>query len=145
MRINVWQVGYNTTSDFVLQNKDKAECKKVGWVEPRHVNHWKDDVWDLLNWSCWTDEKPAGVHSPLTHCNSDIILQREGCKSFWAAKPFGWKKCESLDVAINEIKTVSHSIWLFYDAKRVSGEYTTIEGKALWRKNDKSEWSEVTW
>lgn len=145
MRINVWQVGYNTTSDFVLQNKDKAECKQVGWIEPRQVHRWKDDVWDLLNWSCWTDEKPANVHSPLTHCNSDIILQRKGCKSFWAAKPFGWKECKSLDEAINEIKKVFHSIWLFYDAKRVSGEYTTREGKALWRKNDKCEWSEVTW
>lgn len=149
MKVNVWQVGYTTQRDFVLH--ENAQCRNMGYVEVPEMEHWEDEVWHLLNWSCWTSDKPEGVHSPLDHCNSDVILQPEGSTRYMCAKSAGWRICNSLDSAVYSLQhNNSHYLWPFEDAPFRSGCTMVCNGKAYWQsiedgKANKENWTEITW
>lgn len=136
-KVKVWQVGYTTYKDWILRNKENAECRDVGYVMVEdNDKNWQETVWDLLNWSCWTDEKPSCVHSPLDHCNSDIILRKENSKTYYIAKSFGWGNATSLNSAIDYVKLNNCNMWLFYDVKRVGGSFFAKNGKAYMEKEN---------
>ena len=121
IKVNIWQVGFVSVDDWKTNDKRKAVCRPMGYVEVEDADNWEEDVWNLLNWSCWNYDtngdaiKPECVHSPLTHCNSDVILQAEGTKVYRCAKSFGWGTHKTLKYAIRAIKTGYHNLWPFSD------------------------------
>ena len=123
IKVNVRQVGYTSESDWRDSNRRKAVCKNMGYVEVENANGWEEDVWNLLNWSCWNYDsdgnatKPECVHSPLHFCNSDVILQIEGTDVYRCAKMCGWGTHKTLKYAVRAIKTGFHNLWPFSDAK----------------------------
>ena len=123
IKVNVWQVGYVSESDWRDGNKRKATCRNMGYVEIEESDGWEEDVWNLLNWSCWNygDDgnavKPENVHSPLSFCNSDVILQIEGTSVYRCAKHVGWGTHKTLEYAVRAIKSGHHNLWPFHDAK----------------------------
>lgn len=123
IKINIWHVGYASTDDWMAGDKRKAVCRNMGYVEIEKCDAWEDDVWEYLNWSCWNYGKdgeaikPDCVHSPLSFCNSDVILQIEGTEVYRCAKTCGWGTHKTLEYAIRAIKTGHHNIWPFYDAR----------------------------
>ena len=124
IKVNVWQVGFESVDDWKQHDNRKAKCRPMGYVEMEECEKWEDEVWHLLNWGCWNYDdksekyvKPTEVHSPLTHCNSDVILQVEGTQVYRCAKSFGWGTHVTLKYAIRAIKNGHHSIWPFSDAK----------------------------
>lgn len=130
MKVNVWQVGYVSQKDCILDNRDKAACRPSGYVEVQPSQHWEEEVWDLLNWSCYTSKKPEQVHSPLDHCNADIILQIEGSDVFKYAQFVGFKDANSLEEAVEGINTGYETIWPFQDVPRIKGyAHTTDDGR----------------
>ena len=145
-KVHVWQLGFATQRDKVLHDKSKVECRQMGYVL---IDDNEDDpaetVWNLLNWSCWSDNgKPDNVFSPLDHCNDDIIVNVEGTSIYACADFIGFTETTSLKDAI------AHSLehfdgWCFHDVERRSGFYKEIDGKAYWRKNKGDDWKEVTW
>ena len=149
IKINVWQVGYTTYKDYVCSNRQNAKCVDKGYVLINKLNTgWEEDVWHLLNWSCWnTDDngnaiKPESVKSPLDHCNSDVILNIDGTNIYKYAKGFGFGETTSLKEAIREI-TLECNFWPFPEVKRTSGEIRQKEGKVF--QNIKGKWTEITW
>lgn len=145
IKVNVWQVGYATTKDYVLKNADKLECRNKGYVIVDFKEGWEEVVWDLLNWSCWSDCKPDNVHSPLDHCNSDVIFEIEGSKDYKCAMTIGFENALSMESAFAKLKKRAYDMWKFADTAHVSGYYTCKDGKAYWRKNREDVWQEVTW
>lgn len=146
MKVNIWQVGYTTCKDWVLRQRQQAQCQSKGYVlleDKDRENDWEELVWHLLNWSCWTEVKPESIHSPLDHCNTDVILQIEGEKEYSIPKFMGFEKCSSLDEAAKILQN-SHELWPFSNVEGRSGSYTVRNGKALWSEND-IDWEEVTW
>lgn len=150
MKVNVWQVGYTTQRDTVL--RCNAQCRNMGYVEIAEEEGWEEDVWNLLNWSCWTSNKPENIYSPLDHCNADIVLQIEGTSEYKAAMVSGWKTFSSLDGAVNEIK-YHNDLWPFSDMRSAFRRgYTKADydGKAYWisiedyRASNRN-WTEITW
>ena len=143
MKVNVWQVGYATYRDFVLRDSRKAVCRLVGYVEIEPCDNWQEKVWDFLNWGCWTKHKPSNVHSYITHCNSDVILQVEGTDKYLRAKTVGWGRHKSLKCAVDAVK--KGFLWPFYNVKKKSGRAEVIDGKPYFCESGKDEWVEITW
>lgn len=148
MKVNVWQVGYTTQRDYVLE--ENAQCRNMGYVEIPEMENWEEEVWNLLNWSCWTFDKPESVHSPLDHCNSDIVIQIEGTDVYKAAMFIGWKPCNSLNTAVDSVK--KNELWPFSDMRSAlrSGRTMVRNGKAYWQsiedgRANKENWIEITW
>jgi hypothetical protein len=113
-KVKVWQVGYTTHKDWVWRNNANAECREMGYVMVEDDDkNWKETVWHLLNWSCWTDEKPENVFSPLTFCNSDIILKKENSSRYYSAAHCGWYVSTNLNASINNVKYGHHNLWPF--------------------------------
>ncbi len=119
MKVNVWQVGYTTREDW--HNRTNPVCREMGYVTiPDDSEGWEEKVWNLLNWSCWnyndegTAVKPDEVHSPLDHCNSDIILQIENSNIYKYAKFIGFGESSSLKNAVAHIIDGNH-LWPFSD------------------------------
>ena len=153
MKVNVWQVGYTTQRDSVIGDPNLAECRPMGYVIVEDDEEdWEDDAWHLLNWGCWNYPKGGGraikpeeVQSPLSFCNSDVILQREGTDLYYCADHCGWTKTSSLDRAVAIIRNGYHSIWPFKDVK-FSGGHTKVEnGKAYISDKHDGPWREITW
>lgn len=144
-KVNIWQVGFESMRDYVLRNEEKLVCRPIGYVNMVRLDEsWEESVWNLLNWSCWTRRKPKSVHSPLTHCNSDVILQVEGTDVFVCSCAVGWESARSLDGAFAKMKSGVHFFWPFYDVPHVGGNYKEENGEAYWRNNEVG-WTKVTW
>lgn len=136
-KVRVWQVGYTTCKDWVLRNNANAECKEMGYVMVEDDDkYWRDTVWHLLNWSCWTRQKPENVFSPLTFCNSDIILKKENSSRYYSAAHCGWESSTNLNTSICNVKYGHHNIWPFADVKCISGTYFAKNGKAYIEKEN---------
>lgn len=115
IKVNVWQVGYMSNADWKESNRSgkpqNVKCLNAGYVELKQLEEdWPEDVWHLLNWDCWNYDdatgeavKPAEVHSPLGHCNSDVIFRAEGSDTYMRAAHVGFEEYKSLDKAINSI------------------------------------------
>ena len=143
MKVNVWQLGYNTYKDFKLNQN--IQCREQGYVLIDSIDNWEEKVWDLLNWSCWAKNKPEEVHSPLTHCNSDIILQIEGTNLYKVSEFVGFTEHPSLETAIKYAKQKPHEYWPFSDVYGKSGHYKVKYDKVYWADFDSEDWIEVTW
>lgn len=145
IKVNVWQLGYITFKDHLNWNKDKAQCRDMGFVVlDEKKDLWEEDVWNLLNWSCWTEDKPDNVKSPLTHCNSDIIINIEGTNNYLYAKSVGWGEANSLEDAKKKMKEdIDCSFWPFSEVKRTGGCVKREGDKVFQEINGK--WTEVTW
>lgn len=149
MKVNVWQVGYTTQRDYVLRKN--AQCRNMGYVEVSDdLKDWEEKVWELLNWSCWTDKKPANVHSSLDHCNSDVIFQIDGSYTYKCAQFIGFSDVHTLADAIQEVK--HHELWPFSDIRSAfrSGCTMVRNSKAYWQSIEddragKENWIEITW
>ena len=153
IKINVWQLGYTTFKDYALRNKQNAKCVEKGYVEIENTDDlWEEGVWNLLNWSCWNyDEsgnavKPESVHSPLDHCNSDIIINIDGTNTYKYSKHYGWGETKSLDDAIKEMVDdyCYCEFWPFRDVKRTSGRIRQTSENTVLQEID-GEWIEITW
>jgi hypothetical protein len=123
-KINIWQLGYTNLDDFNYSNKQNAVCRDAGFVMIDNLEDlWEEEVWHLLNWSCWNynDEgnavKPSSVHSYLDHCNSDIILNIDGTDIFKYALSVGFGEATSLEEAVNKSKTGFCNYWPFDSAR----------------------------
>lgn len=149
MKVNIWQVGYTTQRDFILE--ENLVCREMGYVEIDPTDQWEESVWELLNWSCWSREgKPENVHSPLDHCNSDIILQIDGTSIYRGAMFLGWRAYSSLEEAVASASIEGHRFYPFSDVKFRSGFRKVENGKAYWMDLDEGRagrgtWIEVTW
>lgn len=105
-QVFIWQVGFTNEDSYILHNVQNIVYKERGFVLVEPKEDWEETVWALLNWSCWNyiDDgravKPSEVHSPLDHCNADIILKMEGDSVYKGALPFGFKDFESLEDAV---------------------------------------------
>ena len=152
-KVKVWQLGYQSCKDYVIGDREKAVCKEMGYVlVPNDAKDWDDDVWHLLNWACWNyDEeldravKPEEVHSPLDHCNSDIILQIEGKSVFRCCLSFGWDTAYSLEDAIRKMKNGATHFWTFAGVRGCSGYTKVKDGKAYIAEKYDGEYKEITW
>ena len=128
IKVNVWQMGYTTFKDYVMGDKEKAECRPMGYVLLDDDEDWAEETWNLLNWSCWNyDEngdyaiKPESVFSPLDHCNSDIIVQIDGTDVFMCADFAVWTMKHSLADAVQSMKNGYNEFWPFEEVRRGSG------------------------
>ncbi len=139
VKVNVWQVGYMDMKAYMLREEDKAICKERGYVLVENKPGWEEDAWNLLNWSCWTYEKPEDVHSSLGFCNSDIILQIDSKKQYRRAESVGWTNYFSLESAVDALKKDPHSLWPLAEAPR---EYSSLksDGRTVWGSNDGENW-----
>lgn len=121
IKVNVWQMGYTTFKDFKNSNKENAECRDKGYVLLDNLDDlWEETVWHLLNWGCWNYNekegkyiKPKSVKSPLTHCNSDVILNIEGTNIYKYAKSVGFGEATSLDEAKTKMVEGFCKFWPF--------------------------------
>ena len=144
IKINVWQIGYTTFKDYLMDNKQKALLHPMGYVLLESEDDWAEKTWDLLNWSCWTETKPENVHSPLNHCNSDIIVNVDGTDIYMYAKSFGWGEEHSLFAAETAAKKESTcTFWPFQEVKRTSGPVRIDNDKVYQKINGKE--VEITW
>lgn len=50
-----------------------------------------DHVFDVLNWSCWTDKKPELLLSYIYTCGSGIIVNPDDTNDYYLALSIGWK------------------------------------------------------
>lgn len=85
MKINILKIpfGYWYTDIPLTINE-------AGYIEQQEFD--AEECWNLLNWSCWTEEKPENVFSHLSVCNSDIILYNVESDTYHVCLPFGWKE-----------------------------------------------------
>ena len=151
IKINVWKIGYTTFKDYLLGNKENTKYIDQGYVMIENTDDlWEEDVWHLLNWSCWNYDdsgnaiKPESVHSPLDHCNSDIIINIDGTNIYKYAKDVGFGDATSLDDAFNKAIDDFCNFWPLSGVKRTSGEVKhTPDNKVLQKIN--GEWIEITW
>lgn len=139
IKVNVWQVGFDNIKAYMLREGEKAICKEKGYVVIDDLKNWEEEVWDLLNWSCWTDEKPENVHSSLEYCNSDIILQIEGKHQYKRAESVGWTNYTTLEAAIEALKKTPHSLWPLEGTPRSYTAYKT-DGETVWGSNNNKDW-----
>lgn len=138
IKVNVWQVGYTTFKDYASSNRQNAKCVDKGYVLLDNLDdYWDETVWRLLNWSCWNYNeekgeyiKPESVHSPLTHCDSVVILNIDETNIYKYAKSVGFGETTSLREAIREI-TLECDFWPFPEVKRTSGAIRQKEGKVF--------------
>lgn len=145
VKVNVWQVGFMDMKSYMLREGDKAVCKERGYVMIENKEGWEEDVWNLLNWSCWNyDEngnvvKPDDVYSSLDHCNSDVILQIDGTNDYRRAELVDWTKYNSLEQAMTALKNDPHSLWPLAEAPR---EYCRLRsnGVIVEGSNDGKNW-----
>lgn len=151
LKVNVWQVGYTTCKDWIIGDKRKGKNRYMGYVEVDECDGWQDEAWHLLNWGCWAYDsekgcyvKPDEVHSPLTHCNSDVILQVEGTSVYKCAKHCGWGTHKTLEYAIRAVKTGHHNLGPFSEVKGVGG-HAKVEGDKVYYSKDGNVWYELTW
>lgn len=98
-RYNIIQMVYPSVEDWKNRNTKSLTFKERGYAEFDNPNENHNSVWDLCNWSCYTDKKPENLHSELTHCNSDIVVWVEGSKEYYVAEPCGWAKFDTLERA----------------------------------------------
>lgn len=120
MKVNIFNIGYTRADwDSKSRNYDNLHIADAGYAEVKEFD--PEELWDLLNWSCWTDTKPEEVaNSPLTHCNSDIALNIDGTNEYYIALSCGWKKitADSLEEVLNFFKTddeASFNYWPLYN------------------------------
>lgn len=123
MKINIFVVGYN--EEDWKKNPRNRECLHIADAGYAQIDGFdREELWDLLNWSCWTDKKPKEVeHSPLTHCNSDVAFNIDGTDVYHCALSFGWKKINAgnLDEVLSFFKTSedNFSFWPLYKGVRL--------------------------
>lgn len=115
MKVNIYVVGLNRADWQEHPNgRAKLHIADAGYAEVDEFN--VDELWDLLNWGCWTDEKPKEVeHSPLTHCNADVILNIDGTNVYHCALTCGWHEvtADSLSKVLSYYK-VSRRVFGFW-------------------------------
>ena len=111
-KVNIWLIGYTDEDGCILRKMQNIVCKECGFVLVEPKEGWEETVWGLLNWGCWGCEavKPAEVHSPLDHCNADIILKMEGDSVYKGALDFGFKDFASLEEAVKHLSKNSR-LW----------------------------------
>lgn len=124
MKVNIYVIGFRDKAEWMQNsaNRKNLHIASAGYAEVEEFN--AEELWDLLNWSCWTDEKPKEVeHSPLTHCNSDIALNIDGTDVYHCALSFGWEEitANSLEEVLQFFKTSKHSFsfWPLYEGTNV--------------------------
>ena len=139
VKVNVWQMGFDNIKAYMLRDSSGTVCKERGYVLVENSEGWEEEVWNLLNWSCWTDKKPEDVHSPLEYCNSDVILQIDDTNEYKRAEIVGWTDYTSLESAIDALKKTPYSLW---PLKEVSREYTTytVKNGVVMGSNDNKNW-----
>ena len=139
VKVNVWQVGFDNIKAYMLRDSSGTAYKERGYVLVENSEGWEEEVWNLLNWSCWTDKKPEDVHSPLKYCNSDVILQIDGTSEYKRAESVGWTDYTSLESAIDALKKTPYSLW---PLKEVPREYTiyTVKNGVVMGSNDNKNW-----
>ena len=139
VKVNVWQMGFTNMKAYMLGDSNGIACKERGYVLVENSEGWEEEVWNLLNWSCWTDKKPKDVHSPLEYCNSDVILQTDGTNEYKRAESVGWTDYTSLESAIDALKKTPYSLW---PLKEVPREYTayTVKNGVVMGSNDNKNW-----
>ena len=92
MKVNIYVIGL-TRTDWEEQpnRRTKLHIASAGYAEVEKFD--ADQLWNLLNWSCWTNKKPKEVkHSPLTHCNADVVFNIDGTNEYHCALTCGWHK-----------------------------------------------------
>ncbi len=99
-----WE-GIHSGKFFILpaypQHLKFAKVIEKGYVIlPNKTKDWQETCWHFLNWSCWRDEKPVWVKSPLEYCNSDVILKRDDDDNYYAARHVGFVAFPTLKEAI---------------------------------------------
>ena len=92
MKINIYKIPF---AYYFSYTHEPFNIIKKGYVELDKFN--EEECWHLLNWSCWSDEKPENVFSDLSCCNSDIIVHNPETNIYHLALPFGWKEFTSLE------------------------------------------------
>lgn len=94
IRINVFKA-----NDIELIKKEMGDfvILPVGYVLTNEtlIDDQLEDVFNLLNWSCWREIKPENVYSPIDHCASGIILNIAESTDFYLSMSIGWKKFNS--------------------------------------------------
>ena len=142
-KVNVWQVGYSNMKDYMLRNNN-SQCKERGYVLLESDGEdWEEEVWNLLNWSCWTQDKPSNVHSLLDHCNADIILQIENTNTFRVALFSGFKSYSTLQDAYKALQYTPWELWPFPEVHRESGRYKS-DGEKVWIMRSGTDcWEEI--
>ena len=143
VKVNVWQVGFMDMVSNMLRQGDKAVCKERGYVLIEDKEDWEEEVWHLLNWSCWSYKKPEDVYSSLDHCNSDIILQIDGTNHYMRAEHVGWTEYPSLEGAIDALKKTPDSLWPLIEAPSSYHSYST-DGKIVYGSNDGKNWEIIS-
>jgi len=145
VKVNVWQMGFDNIKAYMLRDSSGTACKERGYVLVENSEGWEEEVWNLLNWSCWNYNekgdavKPEDVHSSLDHCNADIIVQIDGTSLYKAAQFSGFKDFHTLEDAVADMKKHPYELWPLAETPREYTRYRT-HGTNVFGSNDGETW-----
>lgn len=70
MKVYVFKGGI-LSSDIAIRNYRNIKVVYCGYLDVQ--DPFDKDLWDLCNWSCWSNSKPIECeHLQITHCNEDV-------------------------------------------------------------------------
>jgi len=60
-----------------------------GYIEVETFD--RERLWDICNWSCYQENKPANLFSDIMVASSNIIFHNPVSDEYHFAKPMGWE------------------------------------------------------
>ena len=76
MKVHVFKRGI-LSSDVAIRNYRNIKVVYCGYLDVQ--DPFNKDLWDLCNWSCWSDSKPIECeYLQITHCNADVAYYING-------------------------------------------------------------------
>ena len=109
MKVHVFKRGI-LSSDYAIGNYRNLKVVYCGYLDIQ--DPFNTDLWDLCNWSCWSNSiKPVECeHLQITHCNSDVSYCING--TFYSHE---MHKFHDFDECYNEMrKESSNHFWDVY-------------------------------
>lgn len=83
MKIKIY---HPTTDEFGRINSPEIIIR--GYVEMKTFD--AEDIFNLCNWSHWSEEKPEVLHSDIDHCGHGLIIYNPNEKEYWLSLSVGW-------------------------------------------------------
>ena len=60
----------------------------IGHIEVETFN--QEEIFNICNWSCWTNEKPINLYSNIQSCGHGLMLIHPVTKKRYLSKSIGW-------------------------------------------------------
>ena len=96
-----------------FHDKDKVVHDLVpthlGYVEVERFN--AEEIFDLCNWSNWTEEKPINLHADIKSCGHGLCLVNPETQQKWLALTIGWLIGDSEEISDYVRENKNNIIW----------------------------------